>query len=102
MTYFGDLSAPARERAITILHRVIWGLLGGAIATASKFLAQDWHWYRVFRATRDFEAIDGMFWTYMVLLAVLCFIASVVAAAFQGERHPMNGSMWHRRSKVPQ
>lgn len=89
MVNLENLPAAASERLQQILPRAIWGLLGGAIATASKFLGQDFHWYRVFKATKDAEAIDGMFWTYVLLLALLCFIGAVVAGAFQGERHPM-------------
>jgi hypothetical protein len=52
-------------------------------------IAQDWHWYRIFRATREFDAIDGMTSSYIVLGIILCVIGAIIAAAFQGERHPL-------------
>jgi len=89
MANIGHLPEGVRENFWEIAHRALWGILGGAIATVSKFLAQDLHWYRIFRATKEFEAIDGMMWTYILLALCLCFIGGVVAAAFQGEKHPM-------------
>jgi hypothetical protein len=91
MAHIGDTPptvAPLGDGAKVILHRVVWGALGGVIATGSKFIAQDWQWYRIFKATRELDAIDGMISSYILLGAILCGIGAIVAAAFQGERHP--------------
>ncbi|MBX3550247.1 MAG: SPOR domain-containing protein [Xanthobacteraceae bacterium] len=65
----------------TTKGRVGWGLLGGAVACATKFLGQDLYWFRVFIETRETDKLTGMIASYVVLLIILCFVGSVVAAA---------------------
>ena len=72
----------------TRLHRGVWGIVGGVVAVATKFLGQDIYWLRVLSDTRAADQIHGMTVFYIGLAIVLCFLGGAFAIASR-ENHEM-------------
>jgi hypothetical protein len=62
-------------------QRLLWGVAGGGVAVAVKFMGQDIYWLRVLNDTRAADQLRGMIVFYIVLTLILCFVGAVAAMA---------------------